>query len=91
MNWPVTVLDAPFANLTFTAKGGGFADASKPTAGLPPEQYLPIYKFSTPETTATAGNVTKDDPIRTEVVALPPTVTPPVDDGSDPTGMLCGR
>jgi len=74
VDWPVTVLDAPAqrANLTFTARGGGFADASKPTAGLPPEQYLPIYKFSTPETTATAGNVTKDDPTRIEVVALPP-------------------
>ncbi|HEY4723748.1 MAG TPA: alpha-2-macroglobulin family protein, partial [Anaerolineae bacterium] len=72
VDWPVTVLDAPYANLTFTARGGGFADASKPTAGLPPEQYLPIYKFSTPETTATAGNVTKDDPTRIEVVALPP-------------------
>jgi uncharacterized protein YfaS (alpha-2-macroglobulin family) len=46
-------------------------DASKPTAGLPPEQYLPIYKFSTPETTATAGNVTKEDPTRIEVIALP--------------------
>ncbi|HZY42598.1 MAG TPA: alpha-2-macroglobulin family protein, partial [Anaerolineae bacterium] len=71
MEWPVTVLDAPFANLTFTARGGGLVDASKPTAGLPPEQYLPIYKFSTPETTATAGNVSKDDPTRIEVVALP--------------------
>jgi uncharacterized protein YfaS (alpha-2-macroglobulin family) len=71
VEWPVTVLDAPYANLTFTAQGGGLADASKPTAGLPPEQYLPIYKFSTPETTATAGNVAKDDPTRIEVIALP--------------------
>ncbi len=71
VEWPVTVLDAPYANLTFTARGGSLADASKPTAGLPPEQYLPIYKFSTPETTATAGNVTKEDPTRIEVIALP--------------------
>ncbi len=71
VEWPVTVQDAPHANLTFTARGGGLTDASKPTAGLPPEQYLPIYKFSTPETTATAGNVTKDDPTRVEVIALP--------------------
>ncbi|MFN8597415.1 MAG: Ig-like domain-containing protein, partial [Anaerolineae bacterium] len=49
VEWPVTVLDQPYANLTFTARGGGLSDASKPTAGLPPEQYLPIYKFSTPE------------------------------------------
>ena len=38
--------------------------------GLPPDQRLPIYKFSTPETTATAGNVDKND-VRIEVVALP--------------------
>ena len=72
VEWPVTVLDADQADLIFTAIGGGYSDASKPTAGLPPDQHLPIYKFSTPETTATAGNVSKDDPVRIEVVALPP-------------------
>ncbi|HET7377263.1 MAG TPA: alpha-2-macroglobulin family protein, partial [Anaerolineae bacterium] len=73
VEWPATVLDADKADLTFTARAtsGTLSDASKPTAGLPPDQHLPIYKFSTPETTATAGNVTKDDPVRIEVVALP--------------------
>lgn len=71
VNWPVTVLDAPYADLTFSVRGGGLSDASKPTAGLPPEQYLPIYKYSTPDVTATSGNVTKEDPVRNEVIILP--------------------
>lgn len=74
VDWPVTALDAPYANLTFSVRGGGLSDASKPPAGLPPEQYLPIYKFSTPETSATAGTVSKGDPARVEVIALPPSL-----------------
>ena len=76
VEWPVTVLDAPFADLTFSVRGGNLSDASKPTAGLPPDQHLPIYKYSTPETAATSGNVTKDDPVRTEVIALPKVIDP---------------
>ncbi len=71
VDWPVTVLDAPYADLTFSVRGGGLQDASKPTAGLPPDQHLPIYRYSTPDTTATSGNVTKEDPVRTEVIVLP--------------------
>jgi uncharacterized protein YfaS (alpha-2-macroglobulin family) len=71
VDWPVTVLDAEYADLTFSVRGGGLQDASKPTAGLPPDQHLPIYKYSTPDTTATSGNVTKEDPVRTEVIVLP--------------------
>ena len=71
VDWPVTVLDAPYADLTFSVRGGGLQDASKPTAGLPPDQHLPIYKYSTPDVTATSGNVTKEDPVRNEVIVLP--------------------
>jgi uncharacterized protein YfaS (alpha-2-macroglobulin family) len=71
VNWPVTVLDAPYADLTFSVRGGGLTDASKPTAGLPPDQHLPIYKYSTPDMTATSGNVTKEDPVRNEAIILP--------------------
>ena len=71
VNWPVTVLDAPYADLTFSVRGGGLSDASKPTAGLPPDQHLPIYKYSTPDVTATSGNVTKEDPVRNEAIILP--------------------
>ena len=60
-----------YADLTFSVRGGGLSDASKPTAGLPPDQHLPIYKYSTPDTTATSGNVTQEDPVRNEVIVLP--------------------
>jgi hypothetical protein len=71
VEWATTIKDAAQADLIFTARGGNLSDATKPLAGLPPDQHLPIYKFSTPETTATAGTVDKTDPVRIEVVALP--------------------
>ncbi|HEY4689157.1 MAG TPA: Ig-like domain-containing protein, partial [Anaerolineae bacterium] len=63
VEWPATVLDTPpisggtgaVADLTFSVRGGGLSDASKPPAGLPPDQRIPIYKYSTPETVGTAG------------------------------------
>ncbi|MGH2592657.1 MAG: alpha-2-macroglobulin family protein, partial [Anaerolineae bacterium] len=84
VEWPATVLDTPpisggsggVADLTFSARGGGLSDASKPPAGLPPDQRIPIYKFSTPETVGTAGALDLDDnsdalDAITEVIALP--------------------
>jgi uncharacterized protein YfaS (alpha-2-macroglobulin family) len=79
VEWPATVLDADKADLTFTASGGGLTDSSKPPAGLPPDQRLPIYKYSTPETVGTAGlldlDTSSDAPDSvTEIVALPKTI-----------------
>ncbi|HKZ82326.1 MAG TPA: Ig-like domain-containing protein [Anaerolineae bacterium] len=76
VEWPATVLDTPQADLTFSARGGGLSDASKPPAGLPPDQRLPIYKYSTPETTGTAGTLDLDEStdlpeVVTEIVVLP--------------------
>jgi len=71
VEWPVEVQDADAANLVFSVSGGGLSDASKPTAGLPPDQRLPIYRYSTPETVATAGMLDRTGE-RLEVVALPP-------------------
>ncbi len=81
VEWPATVLesasgDASYADLTFSARGGGLSDASKSLAGLPPDQRLPIYKFSAPETVGTAGTLDLDgntdalDAVA-EVIALP--------------------
>ncbi len=70
VEWPVVVQDAEAANLVFSARGGGLSDASKPTAGLPPDQRLPIYKYSTPEVVATAGTLDEAGE-RLEVIALP--------------------
>jgi uncharacterized protein YfaS (alpha-2-macroglobulin family) len=73
VEWQVEVQDAQSANLVFSVSGGGLSDASKPTVGLPPDQRLPIYRYSTPETVATAGTLDQAGD-RLEVVALPPNV-----------------
>ncbi|MGQ0603138.1 MAG: Ig-like domain-containing protein [Anaerolineales bacterium] len=70
VKWNVTATDADFADLTFTVQGGGLQDASKPTLALPPEQRLPILKYSAPETMGTAGELTDTTP-RLEAISLP--------------------
>ena len=70
VNWNVTALDAAAANLTFSVAGGGLQDASKPTVGIPPDQLLPIYKYSAPSTTSTSGQLDAADS-RLESISLP--------------------
>jgi hypothetical protein len=79
VEWTVSVPGAPgveqFANLTFSASGGGFSDATKPTLGIPPDQLIPIYKYTTPETVGAAGDIAAEDgEARVEAIALPPNV-----------------
>jgi hypothetical protein len=57
VSWDVTVDDVAAVDLTFSVEGGGLRDASKPTLGIPPNQLLPVYKYSAPETTGTAGQL----------------------------------
>jgi uncharacterized protein YfaS (alpha-2-macroglobulin family) len=71
VTWGATVQDVPGVDLTFRVAGGGLEDASKPPLGQPPEQLLPVYKYATPETLGTAGELTGAES-RTEVIALPP-------------------
>jgi len=70
VTWNVMASDAPTADLTFSVEGGGFKDASKPTLGLPPNQLLPIYKYSAPETVATAGQIDSETSVL-EAINLP--------------------
>ncbi len=70
VTWNVTAGDGDYADLTFTAEGGGLRDSSKPTLGRPPEQRLPILKYSAPETVGTAGELTDATP-RLEAISLP--------------------
>ncbi len=67
VEYRVTVGDAATASLTMGAKSTEYGDA------LAFE--LPIYRFSTPETVATAG-VLDEDGARTESVALPASFDP---------------
>ncbi|MEK9164665.1 MAG: alpha-2-macroglobulin family protein, partial [Chloroflexota bacterium] len=70
VQWTATITDAPTADLTFTAVSGSLTDASKPPLGAPPDQLLPIYKYSAPETAGTAGELDGSVSI-TELIALP--------------------
>jgi uncharacterized protein YfaS (alpha-2-macroglobulin family) len=76
VEWPVEVGQAgslSHADLTFYARGGGYSDAVKPPAGLPPDQTLPVYQYSAPEIVGTAGQLDAEGSVL-EAVALPRTV-----------------
>jgi len=62
VSWSTAVRGADAARLLFSAQGGGLSDAV--------EIVLPIYRYSTPEVVATAGQVEQAER-RVEVVALP--------------------
>lgn len=71
VEWSVQIpAETEWADLTFHARGGGYSDAVKPPAGLPPHQWLPVYRYSTPETTGTAGQLDQAESVL-EAVALP--------------------
>jgi uncharacterized protein YfaS (alpha-2-macroglobulin family) len=70
VEWMATIQDAPGAVMTFSASGGGLSDASRPGLGLPPDQVIPIYKYSAPEIVGTAGELEGEVSL-TELIALP--------------------
>lgn len=65
--WNVTIADVKKARFLFSAKGGGLSDAEEFT--------LPVYRYTAPETVATAGEVAKEE-TRTEWVQLPQQADP---------------
>lgn len=67
VTWPVTVEDVREVTLQFGARGASLADAV--------EIKLPVYRYSTPEVVATAGQLEADGQ-RLEAVALPPSYDP---------------
>ncbi|MBN1180281.1 MAG: Ig-like domain-containing protein [Anaerolineae bacterium] len=71
--WPVTVADGEWVDLTFYASGSGYSDAVKPPAGLPPDQLLPVYRYSAPEVVGTAGQLSDEGSVL-EAVVVPRTV-----------------
>jgi len=68
--WDVTVGDVSTVDLTFSVEGGGLRDASKPTLGIPPDQTLPVYRYSAPETVGTAGQLDSANSVL-EAISLP--------------------
>jgi uncharacterized protein YfaS (alpha-2-macroglobulin family) len=71
VDWQVTVDDADSAELTFTVKGGGLQDSSKPGLATAPNQGIPILHYVAPETVATAGDLSEAGK-KMELIALPP-------------------
>ncbi|MEW5988505.1 MAG: Ig-like domain-containing protein, partial [Chloroflexota bacterium] len=71
--WPVTVDDVQFADLTFRAQGGDYSDATKPTFGIAPDQLIPVYRYDAEDVVGTSG-VLDEAGRRVEAILLPPGV-----------------
>ena len=73
VNWAATVQDVNAVTLIFTAQGGDYRDASRPTLGQGEDQAIPVYRYEAPETVGTGG-VLREGGAVTEAVALPRTM-----------------
>ncbi|MEJ5310843.1 MAG: Ig-like domain-containing protein [Anaerolineae bacterium] len=71
VSWGV---EAPAAEdlawLTFSATGGGYQDAARPTVGRESDHALPIYRYETPDVFGTSGALTTAGS-RLEAVVIP--------------------
>ncbi|MDJ0754561.1 MAG: Ig-like domain-containing protein [Ardenticatenaceae bacterium] len=68
--WKVVVEDTERVDFLFQAEGGGFADASRPTLGTLEGNGIPVYRYETPETVGTSGQLL-DEGVIVESLALP--------------------
>ncbi|WP_322801527.1 Ig-like domain-containing protein [Thermoflexus sp.] len=68
--WTGVVERGKAVDLTFYAEGGGFRDATKPTLARP-DGTIPVLRYVSLETVATAGMLETPEP-RQEIVAIPP-------------------
>ena len=71
VSWAVEVpAGEEVAWLTFSAEGGGYRDAARPTVGREADHALPIYRYETPDVFGTSGALT-DAGTRLEAVVIP--------------------
>ncbi len=71
VSWDVTVnMDATRVDFVFSAQGGGYSDASRPTLGTLDNQGIPVYRYEVPETVATSGQITQTGSV-VETINLP--------------------
>ena len=71
VSWDIQVLeDAERVDLVFSAQGGGYQDASRPTLGTLEDQGIPVYHYEALETVATSGELTAGG-VRSEAIQLP--------------------
>jgi uncharacterized protein YfaS (alpha-2-macroglobulin family) len=82
VDWNVSVLDAPSAEITMTVNAGGLQDSAMPGLASPPQSPpstggmtrgagIPILKYAAPETIATAGDLSEAGR-KLELIAIPP-------------------
>jgi len=71
VTWQISVMpDVERVDLVFSAQGGGYSDASKPTLGSLEGQGIPVYRYDVPETVGTAGQLL-DGGTLVEAISLP--------------------
>jgi len=76
VSWHVEVpAGEDVAWLTFSAEGGGYRDAARPTVGRESDHALPIYRYETPDVFGTSGALTGAG-TRLEAVVIPPDAGP---------------
>jgi len=74
VEWWATVEDVPYVDLTFIAIGAdGYQDAAKPILATGPDNTIPVYRYTAPDTVGTGG-VLRDEGARTEAISLPPSL-----------------
>ncbi|MDR3577594.1 MAG: Ig-like domain-containing protein [Anaerolineaceae bacterium] len=61
-------------DLVFSASGGGYQDASRPTLGTLSNQGIPVFKYEAPETVGTSGMLSKEG-TQVETISLPQSMT----------------
>ncbi len=71
--WWSTVLDVPTVDLAFAAISDELSDAARPRLTTGPDGTLLVYRYTSPETVGTAGQLSEAGS-RTEIVVLPPNV-----------------
>ncbi|MFO7320100.1 MAG: Ig-like domain-containing protein [Chloroflexota bacterium] len=72
VDWTVVVQDAPGVDLVFSATSEqGYQDAARPALRTGPDDTIPVYAYSAPETIGTGGML-REGGAATETIALPP-------------------
>ena len=71
VEWDVVVQDVEFVDLTFIALGAdGYEDAAKPQLATGPDGTIPVYRYTAPDRTGTAG-VLREGGSSVEGISLP--------------------
>ncbi|MBP6469739.1 MAG: Ig-like domain-containing protein [Chloroflexi bacterium] len=75
VQWPIRVQDVDAVDLTFRAVAGDYADATKPTFGLPPDHSLPVYRYVAPDIAGASGVLDNAGQV-VEAILLPNNLDP---------------